>query len=80
MESGQIGVLLSADCVSYVSEGGLVVAAVVVRGAVCMEGGSGTALIDTFSSYERRVKPSVALSGGIPGQTGCLYGDGREVG
>lgn len=36
----------------------------------------GTALIDTFSSSEREVKPSVVLNSGISGQTGCLHGDG----
>lgn len=39
--------------------------------------GGGTALIDTFSSSERGVKPSVVLKRGIPGQTDCLYGDGH---
>lgn len=63
MESGQIGILLSSDCMSYVS----------VRGG-------GTALIDTFSSSERGVKPSVMLKRGIPGQTDCLYGDGHGWG
>lgn len=33
-------------------------------------------LIDGFSSSQREVKPLVVLENGIPGQTGCLYGDG----
>lgn len=37
----------------------------------------GTALIATFGSSERSVKPSVVLNSGIPGQTGCLHGDGQ---
>lgn len=41
-----------------------------------MDEGAGTALIDTFSSSEREAKPSVVLNSGIPGQTGCLHGDG----
>lgn len=45
-----------------------------------MHEGAGTALIDTFSSSERGVKPSVVLKSGIPGQTGCLYGDGQGGG
>lgn len=54
MESGQIGVLLSSDCLSYVTEGeeeGRGEA-----GGVCMMG-AGAALIDTFNSSERGVKP-----------------------
>lgn len=42
--------------------------------------GAGTALIDTFSSSERGVKPSVVLNSGIPGQTGCLHSDGQGGG
>lgn len=38
---------------------------------------AGIALIDTFSSSEREVKLSVVLNSGIPGQTGCLHGDGQ---
>lgn len=45
-----------------------------------MHEGAGTALIDTFSSSERGVKPSVVLKSSIPGQTGCLYGDGQGGG
>lgn len=37
-------------------------------------------LIDAFSSSQRDVKPLVVLENGIPGQTGCLYGDGRGGG
>lgn len=37
-------------------------------------------LIDGFSSSQREVKPLVVLENGIPGQTGCLYGDGRVRG
>lgn len=74
VESGQIGVLLSSDCMSYVTEGG----------RVCRLGdvykGAGAALIDTFSSSERGVKPSVVLNSSIPGQTGCLHGDGQGGG
>lgn len=33
-------------------------------------------LIDAFSSSQRGMKPLVVLENGIPGQTGCLYGDG----
>lgn len=43
-----------------------------------MQEGAGTALIDTFNSSKRGVKPSVVLKSDIPGQTGCLYGDCRE--
>lgn len=41
---------------------------------------AGTAIIDTFSSSERGVKPSVVLNSGIPGQTDCLHGDGQGGG
>ncbi len=74
VESGQIGVLLSSDCMSYVTEGGGWGEA----GAV--HEGAGTALIDTFNSSERGVKSWVVLNSGIPGQTGCLHGDGRGGG
>ena len=74
VDSGQIGVLLSSDGMNYVTEGGGWDEA---RG-VCE--GAGTALIDTFSSSERGVKPSVVLNSGIPGQTGCLHSDGQGGG
>lgn len=69
VESGQIGILLSSNCMSYVTVGG--------GGGSGVHEGGGTALIDTFSSSERGVKPSVVLKRGIPGQTDCLYGDGH---
>lgn len=73
VESGQIVVLLSSDCMSYVTRGG-----VGCGEAGGVHEGAGTALIDTFSSSKRGVKPSVVLKSDIPGQTGCLYGDCRE--
>ena len=42
--------------------------------------GTSAALIDTFSSSKRGAKASVVLKSGIPGQTGCLYGDGQGEG
>lgn len=71
VESGQIGVLLSSDCLSYVTGdlGGK-------QGAVY--DGVSSALIDTFSYLERRAEFIASLNGRIPGQTGCLHGDHRE--
>lgn len=66
VESGQIGALLSSCCRSSENRGGG--ARVCTRGLV-------PPLIDSFSSSQRGVKPSVVLENGIPGQTGCLYGD-----
>lgn len=49
------------------------------RVRVC-PGGFLPPLTDAFSSSQRKVKALVVLENGIPGQTGCLYGDGRGGG
>lgn len=73
VESGQIGVLSSSDCMSYAPGEG--------RDETWgLYEEPGTGLIDTFSSSERKVKPSVVLHSSIPGQTGCLYSDGQGEG
>lgn len=67
VESAQIGVLLSSDCLSYATE-------------KWARQGWDPDIVSSPS--ERGAKPAAVPNGGIPGQTGCLHGDdaGRRAG